>query len=95
MHVVTTCEELAFPVPEQQAAWRDIDKAAAAKKVSVLATGVNPGYAMDALALMLTAPCAEVYAGVRHPRGGRAHAPPAPAAQGGRGAEPQPVPRAP
>ena len=60
MHVVTTCEELAFPVPDQQAAWRDIDKAAAAKKVSVLATGVNPGYAMDALALMLTAPCAEV-----------------------------------
>ncbi len=60
MHVVTTCEELAFPVPEHQAAWRDIDKAAAAKKVSVLSTGVNPGYAMDALALMLTAPCAEV-----------------------------------
>jgi 4-hydroxy-tetrahydrodipicolinate reductase len=60
MHVVTTCEELAFPVPEQAAAWRDIDKAAAAKKVSVLATGVNPGYAMDALALMLTAPCADV-----------------------------------
>jgi hypothetical protein len=60
MHVVTTCEELAFPVPEQQSAWREIDKAAAAKKVSVLATGVNPGYAMDALALMLTAPCAEV-----------------------------------
>src|ERR1044071_714707 len=60
MHVVTTCEELAFPVPEQAGAWRDIDKAAASKKVSVLATGVNPGYAMDALALMLTAPCADV-----------------------------------
>src|SRR6267142_4871920 len=26
MHVVTTCEELAFHVPDQQAAWRDIDK---------------------------------------------------------------------
>jgi hypothetical protein len=60
INVVTTCEELAFPVPELQAAWREIDKAAAAKKVSVLATGVNPGFAMDALALMLTAPCAEV-----------------------------------
>jgi len=60
MHVVTTCEELAFPVPEQAAAWRDIDKAATSKKVSVLATGVNPGYAMDALALMLTAPCSDV-----------------------------------
>ena len=60
MHVVTTCEELAFPTPEQQAAWREIDRAAVAKKVTVLATGVNPGFAMDALPLMLTAPCAEV-----------------------------------
>jgi hypothetical protein len=60
LHVVTTCEELAFPIPENQSAWRDIDKAATKKKVSVLATGVNPGYAMDALPLMLTAPCAEV-----------------------------------
>jgi hypothetical protein len=60
MHVVTTCEELAFPTPEQQGAWREIDKAAVAKKVTVLATGVNPGFAMDALPLMLTAPCSEV-----------------------------------
>ncbi len=60
MHVVTTCEELSFPTPEHQAGWRDIDKAAARKKVSVLATGVNPGYAMDALPLLLSAPCAEV-----------------------------------
>jgi 4-hydroxy-tetrahydrodipicolinate reductase len=60
LHVVTTCEELAFPVPEHQAAWREIDKAAVSRKVSVLATGVNPGYAMDALPLMLTAPCSEV-----------------------------------
>ncbi len=60
IHVVTTCEELAFPTPENQTAWRDIDKAATARKVSVLSTGVNPGFAMDALPLMLTAPCAEV-----------------------------------
>ncbi|HEV7498361.1 MAG TPA: dihydrodipicolinate reductase, partial [Vicinamibacteria bacterium] len=53
-------EELAFPVPEHLAVWREIDKAAAAKKVSVLATGVNPGYAMDVLPLLLTAPCSEV-----------------------------------
>jgi hypothetical protein len=60
LNVVTTCEELAFPSPEHHAVCRDIDKAAARKKVSVLATGVNPGYAMDALPLMLTAPCATV-----------------------------------
>src|SRR5262245_12360521 len=60
MNVVTTCEELSFPAPANASAVREIDKAARKKKVSVLGTGVNPGYAMDALALMLTAPCARV-----------------------------------
>ena len=60
MNVVTTCEELSFAAPQNASAFREIDKAARKKKVSVLGTGVNPGYAMDALALMLTAPCARV-----------------------------------
>jgi hypothetical protein len=60
LHVVTTCEEMAFPAPAHQAALKEVDRLARTKKVSVLATGVNPGYAMDALALMLTAPCASV-----------------------------------
>jgi len=60
LHVVTTCEEMSFPTPAHQAAFRDLDKLARKRKVSLLGTGVNPGYAMDALALMLTAPCAQV-----------------------------------
>jgi hypothetical protein len=60
LHVVTTCEEMSFPTPAHQLAFRDLDKLARKKKVSVLGTGVNPGYTMDALALMLTAPCAQV-----------------------------------
>ena len=60
MHVVSTCEELAFPTPERAAAFRELDRLAKKKKVTVLGTGVNPGYAMDALALVLTAPCARV-----------------------------------
>jgi hypothetical protein len=60
LHVVTTCEEMAYPTPSHQSAFRDLDRQARKKKVSVLGTGVNPGYAMDALALMLTAPCARV-----------------------------------
>jgi len=60
INVVTTCEELAFPTPENQGPWREIDKAAVARKVTVLATGVNPGFAMDVLPLILTAPCVEV-----------------------------------
>jgi hypothetical protein len=60
MHVVTTCEELAFPTPATVASFRAIDRLARKKRVSVLGTGVNPGYAMDALVLMLTAPCLRV-----------------------------------
>jgi len=60
VNVLTTCEELAFPIPARLSAFREIDRLAKRKKVSALATGVNPGYAMDALALTLTAPCARV-----------------------------------
>jgi hypothetical protein len=60
MHVVTTCEELAHPLPSHATAFRELDLLAQRKKVSILATGVNPGFTMDALALMLTAPCAKV-----------------------------------
>jgi len=60
LHVVSTCEELSFPVPARAGAFRELDALARRKRVSVLGTGVNPGYAMDALALFLTAPCARV-----------------------------------
>jgi 4-hydroxy-tetrahydrodipicolinate reductase len=60
LHVLTTCEELAFPTRTHQASFRELDRLARQKKVSVLATGVNPGYAMDTLALIHTAPCARV-----------------------------------
>jgi hypothetical protein len=60
INVVSTCEELAFPSPENAAQFRELDRLAAKKKVTVLGTGVNPGYAMDALALFMTAPCAKV-----------------------------------
>jgi 2,4-diaminopentanoate dehydrogenase len=59
-HVLTSCEELAFPVAAHAGAFRELDRLARAKKVVLLATGVNPGFAMDALALGLTGPCARV-----------------------------------
>lgn len=60
IHVLSSCEELAYPAPARLAAFRELDRLACTKKVSVLATGVNPGFAMDTLALALTAPCASV-----------------------------------
>jgi 4-hydroxy-tetrahydrodipicolinate reductase len=60
VNVLTTCEELVHPVPARAAAFRELDRVARRGKASLLATGVNPGFAMDTLALALTAPCAFV-----------------------------------
>jgi 2,4-diaminopentanoate dehydrogenase len=59
-HVITTCEELAYPTPARAAELRELDRLARSKKVALLATGINPGFAMDALPLALTGPCARV-----------------------------------
>ena len=59
-HVVSTCEELAYPWTAQPQLAAELDAAARRAGVTLLGTGVNPGYVMDALPLMLTAPCADV-----------------------------------
>jgi 2,4-diaminopentanoate dehydrogenase len=59
-HVVSTCEELSYPWHTQPALARQLDAAATAHGVAVLGTGVNPGYAMDLLPIVLTAPCHRV-----------------------------------
>jgi 4-hydroxy-tetrahydrodipicolinate reductase len=61
-NVISTCEELAFPWTAQPQLAADLDAAARRAGVTVLGTGINPGYAMDALPLMLSAPCVSVRA---------------------------------
>jgi 4-hydroxy-tetrahydrodipicolinate reductase len=61
-HVVSTCEELAYPWTAQPQLAAEIDMIARRAGVTLLGTGINPGYAMDALPLTLTAPCAAVRA---------------------------------
>lgn len=57
-HVVSTCEELAFPL---DADIRErLQHAARAGNVGLLGTGVNPGFVMDKLPLTITAVCQEV-----------------------------------
>ncbi|GAB4208138.1 MAG: oxidoreductase [Roseiflexaceae bacterium] len=62
IHTISTCEELAFPWTTQPQVAADLDSAARRAGVALLGTGVNPGYAMDALPLTLTAPCTQVRA---------------------------------
>lgn len=58
--IVSTTEELAYPGYTHVRQARQIDAWAKKAKVGVLATGVNPGFAMDALPIMLTAACERV-----------------------------------
>jgi 4-hydroxy-tetrahydrodipicolinate reductase len=60
MHVVSTCEELAYPWRTHPKIAREMDEAAKAQGVSVLGTGVNPGFLMDFLPLALTGVCRQV-----------------------------------
>lgn len=60
--VVATTEELAYATPRNRNLARRIDALARRAGVAVLGTGVNPGFVMDALPIVLTAPCEKVHA---------------------------------
>jgi hypothetical protein len=60
--IVSTTEELAYPVKSNAAAARRIDALAKRARVAVLGTGVNPGFVMDALPIALTGVCESVTA---------------------------------
>ncbi len=73
--IVSTTEELAYPVRGNAAAAKRIDALAKRSRVAMLGTGVNPGFAMDALPIALTAVCERVTAIESRPRAGRSHSP--------------------
>jgi 4-hydroxy-tetrahydrodipicolinate reductase len=58
--VVSTTEELTYPGYTHIRQARQIHAWAKKAKVGVLATGINPGFAMDALPIMLTSVCQRV-----------------------------------
>jgi hypothetical protein len=60
--IVSTTEELAYPTRSNLKYARAIHELAQKSKVAVLSTGVNPGFAMDALPIMLTGICERVQA---------------------------------
>lgn len=60
LDVVSTCEELSFPWKRHPELSRDLDALARKNEATVVGTGINPGYLMDALPLVLTAPCLRV-----------------------------------
>lgn len=60
--VVSTCEELSYPWPRHAALAAELDELAREYGVAVLGTGVNPGFVMDLLPLVLSAVTADVRA---------------------------------
>lgn len=62
LDVVSTCEELAYPWQAQPDLAARLDAAARERGVRLLGTGINPGYVMDLLPLVLTAACWDVRA---------------------------------
>jgi len=60
LNVISTCEELSYPWSQNADLAREIDTLAKEHGVTVVGTGINPGFLMDTLPLMLTAPCLRV-----------------------------------
>jgi hypothetical protein len=60
LHIISTCEELAYPELRHLPMARQIDRLAKEKGVAVLGTGVNPGLVMDRLVLAVASACVRV-----------------------------------
>jgi hypothetical protein len=58
--VISTCEELSYPYHKQPELSREIDDLAKKSGVTILGTGINPGYLMDTLPITLTGACLRV-----------------------------------
>jgi hypothetical protein len=58
--IVSTTEELSYPGYSNRRLAKEINAMAKKARVAVLGTGVNPGFAMDALPIMMTAVCERV-----------------------------------
>lgn len=59
-NVVSSTEELPYPFDRHAAIAKNLDVVARANNVTLVGTGVNPGYAMDTLALTATGVCTAV-----------------------------------
>lgn len=55
--VISTCEELVYPHGKNKKIAKKINKLARKHKICVLGVGVNPGFLMDSMLIMLTGLC--------------------------------------
>lgn len=60
LNVISIAEEMAYPWAQEPELAKHIDRLAKEYGVSVLGTGINPGFVLDTLILAMTGPCLEV-----------------------------------
>lgn len=60
VNVISTCEELTYPYLTEPELAQKLDELAKENGVTVLGTGINPGFVMDTLAVTLTGVCQKV-----------------------------------
>jgi len=60
VNVVSTCEELSYPYATELELAEKLDKLAREHSVTVLGTGINPGFLMDTRVINLTSVCQEI-----------------------------------
>ena len=60
LDVVSIAEEMAYPAARDRRAAAKLDRLARRRKVTVLGTGINPGFVLDLLIITLTGVCRRV-----------------------------------
>jgi len=60
INVVTIAEEMGYPFVKYPSLSREMDKTAKKHNVSILGSGINPGFAMDLMPLIISGICREV-----------------------------------
>ena len=60
LDVISICEELSFPFQKRPKLAKNLNNVAIQNSKTVVGTGINPGYLMDLLPIVLTGPCQNV-----------------------------------
>ncbi len=60
INVITIAEEMSYPAAREQELALELDRLAKLGGVSILGTGINPGFVLDTLVIAMTGPCLRV-----------------------------------
>jgi len=59
-NIISICEELSYPFKYYPKLSEELNALAKSNNVTIVGTGINPGYLMDLLPIVITAPCQSV-----------------------------------